>query len=88
MVGMLRGNGSWNPIDKPLITQYKQLIARDDWEVKGSHCYREANWVADRVANPGIDTEVGTMSFDFQSKEILDVLLADLVRAVWPRNMK
>ncbi|KAJ8436883.1 hypothetical protein Cgig2_004378 [Carnegiea gigantea] len=30
MVGMLRGNGSWNPVHKPLMTQCKQLIGRDD----------------------------------------------------------
>jgi len=38
VVGMLRGNGSWNPIHKPLIIQCKQLLANDDWEVKIPHC--------------------------------------------------
>ena len=43
VVGMLRGNGSWNPIHKPFILQCKQLIEKEDWEVKISHCYREGN---------------------------------------------
>ena len=29
VVEMLQGNESWNPIHKPLITQCKQLIAKD-----------------------------------------------------------
>jgi len=88
VVGMLRGNRSWNPIHMPLITQCKQLIARDDREVKVSSYYWEANQVADKLANLGIDTKVGVMYFDSPSKEIFHVLQADLVGAVWHRNVK
>ena len=58
VVGMLRGNGNWNPVNKPFITQRKQLIERTDWEIKITHCYREANQVADKLANLGINNEI------------------------------
>ena len=41
--GHVTWNGAWNPVHKPLIMQCKHLIARGDWEVQISHCYREAN---------------------------------------------
>ena len=63
VVGLLKGNGSWNLVHKPLITQCKLLIERNDWEVKVSHCYREANWVADKLASLGINSDVGIIYF-------------------------
>ncbi|KAJ8451425.1 hypothetical protein Cgig2_017816 [Carnegiea gigantea] len=88
VVGMLRGNGSWNPIHKLLITQCKNLMERTDWEIKVTHCYREANQVADKFANLGITSDVGATYFDSPPKEILDALHADFVEAAWPRNLK
>ncbi|KAJ8431108.1 hypothetical protein Cgig2_027415 [Carnegiea gigantea] len=88
VVSMLRGNESWNPVHKPLITQCKLLIGRSDWEVKVSHRYRVANQVVDRVASFGFNSYVGVVYFDSLPKEILDVLHADFVGAAWPRNLK
>jgi len=58
IVGMLRGHGSWNPIHKSLILQCKEIITQGDWEVKVSHCYKEANQVADRLPNLGFSKNI------------------------------
>ena len=39
-VGMLRATGNWNLIHKPLITQCKQLIEKEDWKSR-SHTATE-----------------------------------------------
>ena len=87
MVDILRGNGTWNPAHKLLITQCKEQIAQEGWEVKVSHCYRkEANQVGDRLAKLWINKELGVVYFSSPPKEALDVLNADAVRAAWHRN--
>jgi len=45
------------------------------------HCYKEANRVADKLANLGITSDVGVTYFDSPPEEILDVLYADFVGA-------
>lgn len=79
VVGMLRGNGNWNLVNKQLIIQCKQLIEWTDWEVKITHCYREANQVVDKLANLGINNEIGIVYFNFPPTEVLDMFHADLV---------
>jgi len=61
--------------------QCRDLIEREGWEVKISLCYREVNRVADKLANLGVEKEVGVVYFDSPPKEILDILNANVVGA-------
>ena len=88
IVGMLRGEGVWNQIHKPLILQCKELIAQSTWEIKVMHCYREANQVADRLSNLSIDKKVGVVYYDSPPKEAIDVVNVDVVEVAWPRKFK
>ena len=58
----------------------QQPIERDDPKVKIFHCYREANQVANKLTNLGLENEIGVVYFGSPPKEILDVLHADLKR--------
>ena len=55
---------------KPHITQCKQLIERDDWEIKITHYYREANQVAEKLANLGLDNDIGVVYFNSPPTEM------------------
>ncbi|KAJ8447141.1 hypothetical protein Cgig2_022870 [Carnegiea gigantea] len=65
-----------------------ELIAQSTWEIKVTHCYREANQVADRLVNLGIHKEVGVVYYDSPPKEAIDVVNADAVGVAWPRKFK
>ena len=54
-------------------------------EVCISHCFREANRVADKLANIGIDGKSDFAFFSIHPKEVLDLMYADNVGAAWPR---
>ena len=54
LVGMLRGEMEPNPEHGALIEQCKRLVQEESWKVQISHCYREANKVADMLANIGV----------------------------------
>lgn len=88
IVGMLRGSGTWNPIQKPLIMQCKEMLEEEGWKVKVSHCYCKVNCVADRLANLGIDKEIGVIYFNSPSKKTIVVLHADIIGVAWPRTFK
>ncbi|KAJ8436976.1 hypothetical protein Cgig2_012263 [Carnegiea gigantea] len=51
VMGMLKGTYDWCLEHAPLLSECKSLIESRDWEVKVSHCFREANQVADHLAN-------------------------------------
>lgn len=76
--------GCETPSTNPLIMQCKETIAQGDWEIKISHWYKEANEVADRLANLGITRDVGVVYFNMPPQEAIDVLNADAVGAVGP----
>jgi len=86
VVGMLRSQGSWNLVHKPLIMKCTDIIARDDWEVKVSHCYSKINRVLDRLPNLGIEKDLGVVYFQSRPKEVINAMNADVVGVEWPRN--
>lgn len=85
LVGLLKGANRIPPEHYHLITQCKSLINWDGWEVLVSHCYREANQVADKLANLGVDINNGCMIYESPPVEVRDCLFADSVGASWPR---
>lgn len=85
-VGMLRRDMDWYPEHAGLLHQCKALLIARDWEVYVSHCYREANQVADILANMGIGIDMGVIFYQSQPMEIKDVLLTDVRGVYWPRH--
>jgi len=47
------------------------------------HCYREANWVVDRLANFGIDQNSSVVFFDSPRDFVKLVLWEDTVNLCW-----
>jgi len=45
----------------------KDVIAREDWEVKIPHFYSKVNCVVDRLANLGIGKDLGVVCFQSPS---------------------
>jgi len=82
VVGMLNGGFPWSKEHEPLLNSCKKLIQSQDWVVKISHCYREANQVADKLANLGINLPSGCTVFSSPPQEIMELLYADNVVAV------
>ena len=55
---------------------------------QGFSCYWDANRVDDRLANLGIDREIGLVFFDSPVREVMDILNADAIGVNWPRISK
>ena len=88
MTNMLQGTMAWSLEHEPLIHSCIQLIRAEEWDVQITHCYREANEVADKLANMEIRSQSKYMSFNSLPCEVKDVLLADNVRAYWPHLIR
>ena len=79
VVGFIRGAFNlpiehWN-----LIKQCRELIADSSWEVHISHCFREANRVADKLANIGVGLDTQCMFYDTPIPVVQDLLFADSI---------
>lgn len=61
------------------------LLASSEWEVRLSHCYREGNKVADRLANIGVLQEVHVVFFAAPPPEITTLLHEDIMGVTTPR---
>ena len=59
VVGMLTNHMQWHPEHQFLLQQCYNLMGKESWEVKISHCYREANQVADILAHREVDDMLG-----------------------------
>ena len=58
------------------------------WEVHLTHWFREANKVADTLANIGVNLNVPCMLFRQPPREVMDALFADAVGVEWPRKIR
>ena len=61
------------------------LISRNEWEVKVTHCYREANRAADWLANFGVTSQEKFVMLQAVPRDLHAVLLEDLGGVAWPR---
>ena len=84
VVGMIKENANWCPEHIGLLHQCKALLKDNDWKIHISHCYREANQLADRLTNIGIGIRSGIIFYQSPPMEIKDVLLADVGGVYWP----
>ncbi|KAJ1379925.1 Ribonuclease H domain [Sesbania bispinosa] len=71
---------------KPLLAAIINLM-EGSWEVILTHSYREANTVADSLANSAFNYPYGTHILDSPPREILDLLKADVTGVAYPRRI-
>ena len=72
-------------IHHQIIKECQQLIRLQDWVVKITHCFREANKVADHLANMRVDQNELFVSFDSPSILLILDLVEDISGVAWPR---
>jgi len=87
LAGMLKGDFKYCAEHAPILSQCKDLINHEGWQVIISHCYREANKVADTLANMGCNLSSDVVIFDYPPPEVKEVLFADCIGVGWPRMM-
>ncbi|CAA7022190.1 unnamed protein product [Microthlaspi erraticum] len=86
VVGFLKsGISEVNPLSF-LVCLCHGLISRD-WIVRISHVYREANRLADGLANYASSLSLGFHLFDFVSDIVNPILLEDIVGVSFPRRV-
>ena len=88
VVDILKGNNPWSKEHEPLPNRCKKLIQSQDWEIKISCCYQEANQVADKLANMGTDLVSSYNILSFPPQEVINLLFADNVWVAWPRLIR
>ena len=59
LVGLLNGEFHSSAEHSLIVAQCRSLFTQEGWEVRISHCYREANKVADALANIGCTLTAG-----------------------------
>jgi len=88
VVALLSNCGSVNSECHALIHQCKQLLGWSGWEIKISHCFREVNQVADKLANLGTQEGFGMQIFHVSPRETHEALSADCMGVAWPRKTR
>lgn len=68
-----------------LILQIRGLMVQA-WEIKVQHTLREANQVADHLANMAHDLELGTHVLSDPPHSCRDLLLFDVMGVAYPRH--
>ena len=87
VVSMLTTRRPCHPEYTGLVQQCKQHLNWEGWEVKISHCFRETNQVADRLANMGIEDSLGVKTYHAPPMETGELLYADGMGVSWPRRL-
>lgn len=85
VVRMLDGDPPTRSTYIHLIRKCRALISREEWEVKVTHCFREANRTADWLANYGVGLIEKFVLLEAVSKDLHVVLLEDLFRVTRSR---
>jgi len=86
VVNMLTSHKLGHPEYSLLIQQCKHLLDWDGWEVRVSHCFREANQVADKLANMGTEGSLGVKIYRVPPMETQEALYANGMGVSWPRR--
>ena len=85
MVGILKGNMTCYVRHYAVVRQCRRLLELPNWEVMVTHDFREANQVADVMANLGNGLNCEFMFFIEPPREVLNSLYADRVGIKFPR---
>ena len=86
VVTMLSNPNSGHSEYQFLIQKCQQLLDWGGWEIKVSHCFQEANQVADKLANIGTQGGLGVQIFRVPPKETHESMYADCMGVSWPRR--
>jgi len=87
VISWLTKSSADNPECYSLIQQCRKLLAWDGWETRLSHCFREANQVADKLANIGTEGGLEVRIFRTPPLVIHEAMYADCMGIVWPRQV-
>ena len=85
VVSLLKGDIPANSPFIHIIRKCHALINSREWVIKIEHCYREANKVADWLANYGVDMVEKFKFLEAVPVDLRAVLLEDLGGVAWPR---
>jgi len=85
VVNVLTNHSEWHTENNSIIQQCKQLLSWEGWETHLTHCYREANQVADMLAKIAIDRQLGVRIYREPPVEVRDIVHADSTGVFWPR---
>ena len=88
LLSMLKNPSNWNTEVSPLIHQCAQLLEWTGWEIQISHCFREVNQVADKLAKLGLNMSLGVSIHREPPMEVRDALHDDSRGVLWPRLIK
>ena len=88
IVNMLAGRAHSPPELRVTLQKCLRLMEWTGWEVKCTHCFREANQVADILANMGSDGSVGVTIHRSPPRGVLKPLYAHSSGVYWPRHYK
>ena len=80
---MLTRQKEWHPKYSFPLHQCNHMIEWEGWEVKVSHCFREANQVADILAKMGSEGMLGVTIHRAPLVGTRDALYADSVSVLW-----
>ena len=88
VVNMLLHHQPVHPDLSRLLHKCKCLIKWEGWEIRISHCPREANQVADILANMGCAGTSGVSVYSLPPRDVREALYADSLGVYWPRRRK
>uniref|UniRef100_A0A7C9DAS6 RNase H type-1 domain-containing protein n=3 Tax=Opuntia streptacantha TaxID=393608 RepID=A0A7C9DAS6_OPUST len=86
VVSMLTKHFKGHPEYGLLIQQCKTLLNWGGWKVKISHCFREANQVADKLTNMGVAGNLEVNTHCTPTMETREARYADILGVLWPRG--
>jgi len=88
VVSMLTRQTQWHPEHRVILQKCSSLLEWVGWEVRVTHCFREANQVADFLAKMDSDGTVGVTIHRSLPMGVWEALYADSSGVYWPRLCK
>lgn len=86
-VQVLNYNKNYMGPSKQIVKRCRELLELDGWIVVLSHCYREANFAADWLANHGVKQEEELIVHDTPPYALAQIIQQDLVGVAWARKV-
>jgi len=83
--GMLVDQYHCHPEHHFLVQKCRRLLYETAWDVKITHCFRETNQVADKLANIGVTRSLEAITYQNPPMETQDASYADRMGVLWPR---
>ena len=88
VVKLIQGSCLNNQAFHFIIKECQDLLFNQPWEISFKHCYKEANRVADYLANLGVGQSPPLVIFDSPPSSIGALLFEDVSGVFWPRILR